>query len=308
MLCEPKLVKGQLGFEVVQVRDQGPARDAGFQTGDVIVAVGDVPVSSAAQIQQLAREPKSLQLRVIDVNSGRLADVTLPAPSVAESGVPRTGEPQQEGNPDPATRIADALGISVEPTRIGARGAVKVATVNRTKPGAEAGLEPGDVIVAVNQSRISTVDGFAEMLPAQGGLVTLLVRDVRSGEEVPIQARAGSSRSTVRDEEPTPERPVTDPSATDPSSTDLSSTDRLGLSTELSFYNAEAAVKIVAVKPGSPASRAGMRPGWMILKANDTPVLHPDDLAKVEGNSTGRLTLQVADPSNDRQFTIDIEP
>jgi S1-C subfamily serine protease len=296
MRCEAKVVRGQLGLSVVQVQSQGPARDAGFQVGDVIVAVGGNPIASAASVQQLALESKPLTLAVIDVNSGRLANVTLAASPTDKTGRPPTTAPRERAS-DPGTRIANVLGIAVETIRVGLGGAVKVATVDPTRPGAEAGLEPGDVIVAVNRTRIANVEEFAQALPAQGGKVTLVVRDVRTGNEVPVEVTALGGRSTIDNEGPSPTRP----------NTETGTADQLGLVTELAFYNEEAAVKVIEVRPGSPASRAGLRPGWIILKANDTPVLHPNDLAKAEENSGGRLTLRVVDPSNDRQSTINIQ-
>jgi C-terminal processing protease CtpA/Prc len=297
MHCKAKIVRGQLGLEVSQVESEGPAHDAGFQVGDVIVAVGGNAISSTTKVQQLALEPQPLELSVIDVNSGRLAFVALPASRTGRIEPSRTDDAGPEADVDAAARIASGIGISVEAARAGLRGAVKVLTVDRGKPGAEAGLEPGDVIVAVNRTRVSNADEFAQALPPQGGPVTLVVRDVRSGNEVPIQVRAASVRPVPRDTEQ-PAETQASPSG---------ETDRLGMSTELSFYDAEAAVKVVAVRPGSPASRAGIRPGWMILKANDAPVLHPDDLTKAEEEAGGRLSLLVVDPSNDRQFTISLE-
>jgi hypothetical protein len=208
-----------------------------------------------------------------------------------------TTDPRRETDSSPASRIARSLGISVETARAGLRGAVKVATVEPTRPGAAAGLEPGDVIVAVNRTRVANIDDFAQALPAQGGQVTLIVRDVRTGEEVPVEVRAAGARSMDNDRPQTPKTPAAEGVTTD----------RFGIAGELTFFNEEAAVKVVSVKPGSPASRAGIRAGWIILKANDEPVLHPDDLAKAEEAAGGRLTLRVVDPSTDRQHTIDIQ-
>jgi S1-C subfamily serine protease len=248
-------------------------------------------------VQELASEPKPLTLAVIDVNSGRVANVTLAAPLAGDARRPRI-DPATKPPSDSAARIANAIGISVETTRVGLRGAVKIATVEPAQPGAEAGLEPGDVIVAVNRTRVANIEEFAQALPEQGGKVTLVVRDVRSGNEVPVEVTAIGSRSSIEGEEASPSRPAEE----------AGTADQLGLVTELTFYNEEAAVKVIGVKPGSPASRAGVRRGWIILQANDAPVLHPDDLAKAEENSGGRVTLRVVDPSNDRQSTVNIQP
>ena len=104
--CEPKVVRGRIGLQVAQVQSEGPAHDtAGFQVGDVIVAVGGNPISSTASVQQLALEAKPLELSVVDVNSGRLAEVTLAPSPTGRTGLPsRTDEPRRETDYDAATR------------------------------------------------------------------------------------------------------------------------------------------------------------------------------------------------------------
>jgi S1-C subfamily serine protease len=295
MTCEVKIVRDRLVIEVASVDQQGPAAEAGFQPGDLIVAIDGKPLASVAAIRTLAEGAQPLDLSVVDVNSGRLAEVKLAAPpAVSPADNPR----DRPGNADPATRIEDALGITLEAGRGGQSGAVKVVTVTRGEPGGEAGLEPGDVITAVDDRRVATVADFADALPTRGGRITLKVRDVRSGREVPIEAEANSLRESPRDRDLPRDEP--------PAPANAPPADRLGLSIELTFYEAEAAVRVVAVKPGSPASRAGVRPGAIILKANNAAVMHPDDLAKAA--ASGRVTLVVVDPATERQSTITLTP
>lgn len=299
MSSRPKIVGGRIVLEVATVDERGPARDAGLQPGDVIVGIGGRPIASLAVVRKLSASPDALDLAVIDVNSRRLAEVKLAASGVT---APRDPEdvPTTEDDETPAARIARAMGVTLEVTRVGARGAVKVVKVAPGTAGAAAGLEPGDTIVAIAGTRVGSLDEFAAALPPGGGKIVLTVRDVRTGSEVPVEAAAASIRPMDADAETNSDAGAGAAPAGAPAA------DRAGLSTELTFYDAEAAVKIVAVKPRSPASRAGLRVGWIIVRAGDVPILHPDDLAKAE-KAGGQLTLRVVDPANRREFAVTLE-
>lgn len=295
MACEAKFIGGQLAFEVKSVEETGPAHEAGFQKGDVITAVSGKPLTAVATLEDLAAKSVPLELTVIDINTGRLAKVTLTA-MPSQSATPKPVEPSTtKTNDDAPTVITNALGIEIMPTRIGVRkGAVVVTKVLPGQGGAEAGLEVGDVILAVKDQAVTDADTFANSLPAGGGTVTLLVRDSRSGEDVPVQAVC---KSTGRVSTPPP---VAKPTVS------TGPTDDWGLATELTFYQDEAAVQVVAVQPGSRASRAGIQPGWIIMNVGDTPILHPDQLKQALSAGQRSFRLTVADPRTERELQVEL--
>jgi serine protease Do len=77
--------------------------------------------------------------------------------------------------------------------------------------------------------------------------------------------------------------------------------------TEFTLYEIEAAVKVTEVVPGSPADRAGIRPGLIILAANGKQVLHPNDLAEAVRQSSATIELTVADPGSGRKGTVKVD-
>jgi serine protease Do len=87
----------------------------------------------------------------------------------------------------------------------------------------------------------------------------------------------------------------------------VASKGNLGAVTELTFYDIEAAVKVTEVTPGSPAARAGLQPGLVILRANDKAILHPNDLNDAARKSGGTLKLTVVDPRSGRKGTVDVQ-
>jgi S1-C subfamily serine protease len=76
--------------------------------------------------------------------------------------------------------------------------------------------------------------------------------------------------------------------------------------TELVFHNDEFAVKVTEVNVGSPAARAGLRPGILILEANGKPVLHPNELNDALRSSGKTCRLTIVDPGTGRKNTVDI--
>ena len=67
------------------------------------------------------------------------------------------------------------------------------------------------------------------------------------------------------------------------------------------LYNDEFAVKVTEVNAGSPAARAGLRPGIVIIEANGKPVLHPNELDDAIRNSGKTCRLTIVDPGTGRK-------
>ncbi len=158
------LQKEQGGL-VAQVLPDSPAAKAGLRAGDVIVAydghsiarssdlprlVAATPIGQTSTIQVL-REGKPLTLTV------QIAE--LPEPRLlATAGLPR-----------------EALGLTVQPLtavlaqELGLKDktGVVVARVREGSPSAEAGLQPGDVIVEANGQPVKTVEDLRRALAAQ---------------------------------------------------------------------------------------------------------------------------------------------
>jgi S1-C subfamily serine protease len=133
----------------------------------------------------------------------------------------------------------------------------------------------------------------------------LTVRDIRTGKEVPVKVQvSGRSRDPASLPFPLPSPGANKPI---PSPTADGSRNRLGAVTEYTLYEVEAAVKVTEVAPGSPADRAGIKPGLIILAANGKLVLHPNELAEVVRQSPEKLELSVVDPTSGRKSTVKVD-
>src|SRR5262249_24671571 len=81
---------------------------------------------------------------------------------------------------------------------------------------------------------------------------------------------------------------------------------KLGAVTELVFYDVDPAAKVSEVEPGSPAAKAGIEPGDVIVEANGAPVLHPKNLDDIVRKSGSTLKLMVVDPRTQKKTPVEV--
>jgi S1-C subfamily serine protease len=284
MTTEALKVKDRLVLRVKSVEQNGLAQQAGIEVGDVIVGAKGEALKNEEQLEDLARQGESVPLIVMDGRTGRAAQVVLrPA---QRPGEPKAAEPK----PEPAERRS--LGLAAEPVKVGERTALKVTRVEQGSPANKAGIEPGDILVAVNGVPITGPEQLSNAFRKSGPVLNVTVRDSRTGRDVPIEVAVGGPK--LENSLPT-EVPGVGPGK-----------GRLGAVTELAFYDVEAAVKVTEVEPGSPAARAGLQPGILILEADGKPVLHPNQLNDAVRASTGTLKLTIVEPRTGKKGTVEV--
>ena len=297
-------VRGRFVFRVSSVEPGGPSQRSGLEPGDFIIGVGDKALTGIDQLDQFTRQGGRLNLVVLDVNTGKTAQVAVELPAAGRLGIP--AEPPSLGNkPDatvtarddskPISRIARrSLGVSAEPITIGQRTGMKVVGVQPDSPAQKAGIEPGDVIVAANGVPVTGAEAMSAILHKSGTTVSLTVRDTRTGKDARVDVKLGG-------EEPGTLTPA--PTDAIPAGTGR----RFGAVTETVFYDVDPAAKVTEVEPGSPAALAGIEPGDVIVEANGTPVLHPKTLDEVVRKSGPSLKLMVVDPRTRQKTAVEVK-
>lgn len=171
------------GALVSSIDENGPAAASGLETGDVILEVNGQPIDRFTDLSGLIAglQPGSTaELRVwrdrkdheIEVRIGEMQD----AP-VRTAGGP-AGEP------------GGKLGLSVRPLtqeerqRSGSDGAIVVDEVG--SPAAEAGIQPGDIILGVNGADIESVEQFRAAVEDAPVTVALLIERGQAQIFVPV--------------------------------------------------------------------------------------------------------------------------
>ncbi len=183
------------GALVSQVEKGGPAARAGVEPGDVIVSVGKEPVEQSVDLSNaISRLAPGREAPLRLWRGGGMLDVKV--------RVARLDEPEQRqarASADPAQEAEEGarLGLVVrsltaaEKQRAGTAGSLVVEGV--AGAAARAGVQPGDIILAVNNRAVDSVKELraaAERL-RNGEAAALLVEREGTRAFVPVRVRAG---------------------------------------------------------------------------------------------------------------------
>ena len=152
------------GALVAGVNGDTPAAKAGIKTGDVITALGGKAVTS----------PRDLSRMVADLAPGDREEVTVWRRGQSKDlrlTIGENGQDQQDsaqaGKEGPAAHKVPTIGIGLADITNDVRQALNlpetetgavIESVSPDKPAADAGLQPGDIIVAVNQQPVKSAD------------------------------------------------------------------------------------------------------------------------------------------------------
>ena len=187
--------------------------------------------------------------------------------------------------------LAEALGLDE------AKGAL-VASVMADGPAARAGLRPGDVIVSFAGRPIDAMKDLPR-----------IVAELDSGTEAEIGIRRDGGLETLTATIGVQAQEGASP-ATAPAADDGGDTPRLGVALAARDEPGKAGVSITGVVPGSPAARAGLRPGDVIVRAGSQAVSGPGEVAgAVRAAASGDKPLLLLVERNDhrRYVAVDLD-
>ena len=177
------------GALVASVLDDEPAAKAGIEAGDVITKVNGKSVEDASALLRAIAAHKPGTSVTLDVwRNGKAVtmDVTL---GDRQTGV-NSGKPSEAGQKQ---QNQGQLGLTVRPIkdeerrelRLEGKGGLLVLDVDPSKPAAEAGVRPGDVIVKANRQAVSSPEDLSKIVAGEGskrGAVMLQIN--RRGENI----------------------------------------------------------------------------------------------------------------------------
>ena len=171
-------LKEARGAVIIDVTGGSPAEKAGLKPEDIVVAVDGRPVADSTELSRyVASKTPGTSVRLQLVRNGSEKDLSVTLGTFPEEGATQASAPGEDSDQLGMTirNLTPDMAEHLELPR-GARGVV-VADV---EGGAaeQAGLRQGDVIVSVNGTSISDVDGFRRETEAakKDGVARLRVR------------------------------------------------------------------------------------------------------------------------------------
>jgi serine protease Do len=175
------------GALVAQVTPGGAADKAGLKSGDVITEVNGEPIvhggQLSARIAMLAPGDR-VKLKVWRDKGQRDVDVRLGNAEEDRAQLASSGDENADG---------PRLGLALRPLSPAERAQVKVdhglVVEDVSGPAANAGVEPGDVLLAVNGKPVNSVDDVRKLMGGKPKNVALLIE--RDGERIFVPVRLG---------------------------------------------------------------------------------------------------------------------
>jgi len=181
------------GALVADVSADGPAATAGLKAGDIIVAYAGKPVTDSADLPPLVGSTKpgaSKALTVIRDGKEREIMVTLGQLPDKDKGELALNSAPDDGSPRLNVAVADVPAGQ----RGQGEGGVRVQQVG-PGPAAEAGVQPGDLLVSLNNQKIRDAAHLRQLVKElpRGKRVPLLVKRDEGAlylaVEIPTEAR-----------------------------------------------------------------------------------------------------------------------
>ncbi|WP_144162878.1 DegQ family serine endoprotease [Paraburkholderia sp. BCC1885] len=171
------------GALVSSVDPGGPAAKAGLQPGDVITAVNGSPVSDStdlpAQVANLAPGSSATVTVWRDKSS---KDIKVTVGSMADAKVAKSDSAPEQ--------VQGRLGVAVRPLTPDEKSSASIThglLVQQSGGAAEsAGIQPGDVILAVNGRPVTSVDQLKQMIAQAGNSIALLIQRDNAQIFVPV--------------------------------------------------------------------------------------------------------------------------
>ena len=171
------------GALVSSVEKGGPAEHAGIESGDVILKLNGQPLKDSSELPvQIAAVTPGTSVNLEIWRNHATREVTVKLGAVEDKRTAGDAGPHQEGG---------KLGLAVRPLTADEQrgGSMKGGLVVERASGAaaEAGIQPGDVVLAANGSPVNSADELRSAVEKSKGHIALLIQRGDTRLFVPVR-------------------------------------------------------------------------------------------------------------------------
>jgi serine protease Do len=170
-----------LGAIVREPASDGPAGDAGVQSGDIILEVDGEQIDDALDLSRtIANKPPGSTVQLTIWRDG--GEVTVPVTLETLSAEVAAAPEEQPIPPEEVAPAMSSIGLVLVPNA-GGEGLL-VQDIDPASPAAERGIAVGDVILEVDNQVVTSVDQFETAIDGvvDAGRATALIKTSRGGE------------------------------------------------------------------------------------------------------------------------------
>jgi len=172
------------GALVGTVERESPAAKAGFKSGDVIRKIDGAAVTDSTDVtSRIGNTAPGTAIKIEVWRDGKPVELTATVGTLDDGKVAKAGE---------ADEPKGKLGVAVRPLtpdeqKAGGKSGLVVERAGGAA--AKAGVQPGDVIVGVGSTKVTTVDELRAQVDKSGKTVALLIE--RQGRQIYVPVKVG---------------------------------------------------------------------------------------------------------------------
>jgi serine protease Do len=176
------------GALVAQVELGSAADKAGMKAGDVVLGIDGQRIGDAGELPRIIGDKRpGTRVRLEVWRDGRSRELVATLSELAAEGAAAAAEPGAEGS------AVATLGLALRPlnpqeaSQLGLQGGLVVEGSSGVS--ARAGLQRGDIVLALNNEAVGSVAQFRELLERAGKRFALLIQ--RGGSRIFVPIRLG---------------------------------------------------------------------------------------------------------------------